>query len=166
MQLHHNNTYFEQKTFPITVICDGIYFQENIGSVFRLCDAFGVKKIILSGKNLVFSERKINKTSRSTHKHLPYEIILDKEDLIQYIKKNYEQVIGIEITKNSISLHEFQFDFTKETAIIIGSEVFGISEEILPYCESTVHIPMYGKNSSMNVTHALSIVLYCLSQKF
>ena len=91
MQLQHYNTNFEKQQFPITVICDGIYFQENIGSVFRLCDAFGVKDIVLSGKNLIFSERKINKTSRSTHKTVPYSIIYDKEELVSYIKSNFEQ---------------------------------------------------------------------------
>lgn len=166
MQLQHNNTNFEKQQFPITVICDGIYFQENIGSVFRLCDAFGVKDIVLSGKNLIFSERKINKTSRSTHKTVPYTIIYDKEKLISYIKSNFEQILGIEITNNSIPLNKFEFDSSKKTALIIGSEVVGISDELLNCCQNTIHIPMHGINSSMNVTHALSIVLYTFTQKF
>lgn len=166
MQLQHNTTHFEKKTLPITVVCDSIYFQENIGSVFRLCDAFGVKKIILFGKKLIFSERKINKTSRSTHKYLHYEIIYEKEILIDQLKNNFQQIIGIEITNNSIPLTNFEFDSSKETAIVIGSEVFGISENILNFCNHVVHIPMFGTNSSMNVTHALSIVLYTFTQKF
>lgn len=165
MQLQHENTSFEKKQLPITVVCDRIYFQENIGSVFRLCDAFGVSNIILFGKNLVFSERKINKTSRSTHKILPYELIYEEEILIERLNK-FNQIIGIEITNNSISLNEFEFETVQQTALIIGSEVSGISEDILKKCHHLVHIPMFGNNSSMNVTHALSIVLYSFSQKF
>lgn len=50
MQLTHENTRFLKRKFPITIVCDRIYFQQNIGSLFRIGEAFGIEKIIFIGK--------------------------------------------------------------------------------------------------------------------
>lgn len=164
MQLTHHNTNFQEKIFPITVICDGVYFQENIGAIFRICDAFGVENIIFSGKNFIFSERKINKTSRSTHKTLPFQIIKESENLIDFIQNNFDEVYILELTSNSKNITSLQLDDSKKTALIIGNEINGVSENILHYFENHFHIEMFGKNSSMNVVQALSIGLFQLTK--
>jgi tRNA G18 (ribose-2'-O)-methylase SpoU len=45
-------------------------------------------------------------------------------------------------------------------ALVVGSEINGVSAEILNISNQIVHINMYGKNSSMNVVQATSIALY------
>ena len=55
MQLTHENTDFEKKNFPITLVCDHIYFQQNIGSLFRIAEAFGIEKIIFIGKAVSYT---------------------------------------------------------------------------------------------------------------
>ena len=46
--------------------------------------------------------------------------------------------------------------------IIIGSESFGISREVLEQVNTIVSIPMYGVNTSMNVINALTIICYSI----
>lgn len=165
-QLTHYNSSFEPRRFPITVICDAVYFQQNIGSIFRICDAFGVSKILFTGEHFIFSERKINKTSRNTHKTVPFEILKDKELLIERLKKDNFYLIAIEITDNSIPIENLQLKDKKATplALIIGNEISGISKELLRISDQTAHINMYGQNSSMNVVQALSIGLFAITQ--
>jgi tRNA G18 (ribose-2'-O)-methylase SpoU len=103
-QLSHYETFFTKRIFPITLVCDQIVFQPNIGSIFRIAEAFGVEKIIFIGKNLALTPRKIGKTSRSTHLMVPYEIIETVEDAIQYFQKNDFNIIALEVTINSQSL--------------------------------------------------------------
>ncbi|AMA48778.1 MULTISPECIES: TrmH family RNA methyltransferase [Flavobacterium] len=162
-QLTHYNTVFETKKHPITLVCDGVYFQENIGSIFRICDAMGVSKIIFSGSNFIFSERKINKTSRSTHKRVSFEIIQEKELLLNYLHSSPSICIALEITQSSISLNKVKINPNQPIILIIGNEIQGISSEILNCCKIHTHIPMFGHNSSMNVVQALSIALYELT---
>jgi len=50
-------------------------------------------------------------------------------------------------------------------ALVIGDENSGISEEILSQCKKQVHITMFGKNSSMNVSQAAAIALYELTKQ-
>ncbi|MFH6935023.1 TrmH family RNA methyltransferase [Flavobacterium sp. FlaQc-30] len=160
MQLTHEENQFERKTFPITLICDHIYFQQNIGSLFRIGEALGVENIIFLGKDIPLTPRKINKTSRSTHLHVPHTVIEETSDLITFLKENNFEIISLEITSNSKPLKEVQIPENQKIALIIGNEINGISDELLKISHQIVHINMFGKNSSMNVVQAASIALY------
>jgi tRNA G18 (ribose-2'-O)-methylase SpoU len=159
MQLTHDTTKFNKKTFPITIICDNVNNAPNIGALFRVCDAFGVEKIIFTGETLDIPSRKMQKTSRSTEKYVAYEKIKDIHQYLDIIKKTH-QIIAIEITENSKPIHQYQFDKKKPIAFIIGDENFGIEENILNKTHEIIHINMFGNNSSMNVVQAINIVLY------
>src|SRR5215831_17799177 len=104
IQLTHDEYRFESKTFPLIVICDHIYFQQNIGSLFRTCEAFGVEKIYFFGENVQLTPRKINKTSRSTHLQVPHEIIEDKNQLLNLLEKGNFEIVALEITNNSTNI--------------------------------------------------------------
>ncbi len=160
MQLTHAENQFERKTFPITLVCDHIYFQQNIGSLFRISEAFGVEKIIFLGKDIPLTPRKINKTSRSTHLYVPYSIIEETSELIHYLQDNNFEIIALEITSNSKTLRKINIPEDTKIALIVGSEIDGILEEILNISSQIVHINMFGQNSSMNVVQATSIALY------
>jgi tRNA G18 (ribose-2'-O)-methylase SpoU len=163
-QLNHYNTEFQEHKFPITVLCDGVYFQQNIGSIFRICDAFGVNNVIFTGENFILSERKVNKTSRNTHKTVPFEIIKSKKDVINKLKEQNFQIIALEITDSSISINKIKLT-CQPIALVIGSEIYGVSNELLEIATATAHINMFGKNSSMNVANSLSISLYEITKQ-
>ncbi|UYW02073.1 TrmH family RNA methyltransferase [Flavobacterium agricola] len=161
-QLTHNQTQFNHQNFPITIISDHLYFQENIGSLFRIAEAYGVEKIILLGKNIPFVDRKINKTSRSTHRIVPFELVEDTQIVCELIQQNQAQVLALEITDDSILLTELQVT-NQPIYLLIGSEVNGIQQSLLDLANQKVHIEMYGKNSSMNVIQATAIMLFQLT---
>nr|WP_246522325.1 TrmH family RNA methyltransferase [Flavobacterium branchiicola] len=142
------------------MVCDHIYFQQNIGSIFRISEAFGVENIIFFGKDIPLTPRKINKTSRSTHLHVPHTIIEETSDVVSYLQDNNFEVIALEIASNSKPLKEVIIPENKKIALVLGSEINGISEELLKLSHQIVHINMFGKNSSMNVVQAASIALY------
>ena len=163
MQLTHEENQFERKIFPITLVCDHIYFQQNIGSLFRISEAFGIENIIFLGKDIPLTPRKINKTSRSTHLHVPYSVIEETDDLIGFLINNNFEIISLEITNSSKPIKEVILPKDKKIALIIGNEINGVSETLLNISNQIVHINMFGKNSSMNVVQAVSICLYELT---
>jgi len=160
VQLTHEENQFERKTFPITLVCDHIYFQQNIGSLFRIAEAFGVENILFLGKDIPLTPRKINKTSRSTHLHVPHTVIEEIADLKAYLIENNFEIIALEIANNSKPLKEVLIPENKKIALLLGSEIDGISDELLKISNQIIHINMFGKNSSMNVVQAASIALY------
>ncbi len=165
MQLNHEENQFKKKKFPITLVCDHIYFQQNIGSLFRISEAFGIEQIIFLGKDIPLNPRKINKTSRSTHLHIPYSVIEETDAMIDYLSQNKYEIIALEIASNSKPLKEIVIPLNKKIALLIGSEINGISEVLLSIANQITHINMYGDNSSMNVVQAASIALYELTNK-
>jgi len=165
MQLTHDTTKFHKKTFPITVLCENVTNAPNIGSLFRICDAFGVEKLVFSGQKLPIPSRKMQKTSRATEKYVPYQIINDIHQYISKIKETH-QLIAIEITDKSTPIQHYQFNTDKPIVLIIGDENFGVSESILAQVNEIVHINMFGENSSMNVVQATNIAIYEITKQY
>jgi tRNA G18 (ribose-2'-O)-methylase SpoU len=164
MQLNHYNTHFQSKTFPITVVCDNVANAPNLGSLFRICDAFGVKELILCGQHIPLG-RKMTKTSRATEKVVNYRSQENCVDIINELKNKNYFLVALEITSTSHSLSSFTFPTNQSLALIVGDENFGISEAVLKLCDAIVHIPMYGQNSSMNVVQATNIALYEITKQ-
>lgn len=165
MQLTHQDINFEKKKFSITLVCDHIYFQQNIGSLFRIAEAFGIEKIIFIGKDIPLSLRKINKTSRSTHLHIPHSIIEETDNAIEYLLQTNYEIIALEIAEKSKPINLVKVDKDQKLALIIGSEINGINNAFLAIANQINHIKMYGSNSSINVVQATSIALYEITNK-
>ncbi|WP_299311215.1 TrmH family RNA methyltransferase [uncultured Aquimarina sp.] len=164
-QLHHDNTIFVKKKFPITLVCNRVNAPANIGSIFRIADSFGIEKIYFCGEDIAVISKRMQRTARATHEIIPYE----QEDqialVIDKLQSDGYKIIGLEITQNSVPVSETHFSTDDKIALIIGDESQGISEEILIKTTKNIHINMYGTNSSMNVATATGIALYEITKQ-
>lgn len=169
-QLEHSDHVKYQKS-PIAkeralcLLAHNITVPMNVGSLFRIGDALGVEKIYLSGNTPEPPNNKIRKTSRSTEKYVPYESIDSSLELIEKLKKNDYTIIALEITSDSIPLQQLRLKAEQKVCLILGSENTGVSKELLDLADITTHIPMLGKNSSMNVATACGIAVYNISSQ-
>jgi tRNA G18 (ribose-2'-O)-methylase SpoU len=163
-QLTHYNSKFKKQKFPITLVCENVTNAPNIGSLFRVADAFGIENIIFCGTDISLGKR-MTKTSRSTEKYVNYKITERIEDLLRDLKDKNYYLLALEITENSKDITHFSLNTKKPIAIVIGDENFGISEAILETVDDVIHINMFGNNSSMNVVQATSITLYELTKQ-
>ncbi len=163
-QLNHYNSNFKKQKHPITLVCDNVTNAPNIGSLFRIADAFGVEEIIFCGTDIPLGKR-MKKTSRSTEKYVNHSITENIETIIKTLKANNHYLIALEIAEKSQPLIDFKMQTNLPITIIIGDENFGISETILQQVDAIVHINMYGNNSSMNVVQAASIALYEITKQ-
>lgn len=159
-QLEHKNTILSKNSMLITIICDGIRTPENVGMIFRVAEALGVSQILFSKKSPGIENTKVKKTARNTTNYISSKWLEDLGQEVNQLKAEGYTIIGLELTNKSIPLSNYDFRSKEKIAIVIGSERNGISQEILNETDDCVMIPMYGKNSSMNVVNALSIVLY------
>ncbi|WP_037321708.1 TrmH family RNA methyltransferase [Salegentibacter sp. Hel_I_6] len=163
-QLTHFDDKFNKQKFPIILLLDNITGEANIGSIFRIADAFNVEKIVFSGTEPNLQSRRLQKTSRNTHKTLKYEFTDDAMGFIQNLKEHYE-VYALEITSTSAPIEEFQYSAEKKGIILIlGNEASGINKDLLEFSDNHLHINMFGQNSSMNVAQATGIALYEISK--
>lgn len=164
MQLNHYTSKFKKQKFPITLVCDNVTNAPNIGSLFRISDAFGVQKLVLCGNDVNLG-RKMMKTSRATEKAVDFEIKPSAKEVVESLKNEGHQIIALEITKNSKPIHAFKFSKEKPIALVVGDENFGVSEDILKLSDDIIHVAMFGQNSSMNVVQATNIALYEITKQ-
>jgi tRNA G18 (ribose-2'-O)-methylase SpoU len=157
-QLTHYDIENNQKKFPITIVCDAIRTPENIGMCFRISESFGVNKIYFHQDSPSTENRIVKKTARNTVNQIKYDTYTDFNDIIHQLKAAGNIIIGIEITDKSINIQDFNFKNYEKIVLILGSERNGIKD--ISLVDETAAIPMYGRNSSMNVIHSLAITLY------
>ncbi len=164
VQLTHAEHKHSKSKFSLGVIACDISSPLNVGSLFRLCDSLGIEKLYLCGETPIPPNSKINKTSRSTEKHVAYEAHDDAEALVTSLKQSGTLIIALEISSSSVDISSDEFrsalSSQKPVCLILGSENSGISEPLLSLSDITTHIPMMGNNSSMNVVTAASIACF------
>jgi len=146
------------------LVCDNITNAPNLGSLFRISDAFGIEKIIFCGDDISLG-RKMKKTSRATENSVSHEVSENTLNIVQSLKNENYQIFSLEITDSSKPIHAFQFSRKKPMALVIGDENFGVSEDILKLSDTVIHINMFGQNSSMNVVQATNIALYEITKQ-
>ena len=163
-QLNHYNSNFKKQKHQITVLCDNVNNAPNIGSLFRIADAFGIEELIFCGSDIPLGKR-MTRTSRSTEKYVNHRVEDDIETQINILKANNYYVIALEISETSQPITDFKLQTNQPIALILGDENFGVSEAILKQVDTVVHINMFGNNSSMNVVQATSIALYEITKQ-
>lgn len=151
------NNFFGNKieSKDIIIIGENISTPENIGSIIRLTDNIGAKKLFLIN-DIIPNMSKIKRNSSSAFSNVDFEFI-DYKTLKSEIFNKYT-FVGIDTINNSKNIYEFSFP--KHTAFIVGNERFGLSKKIIKLCNNFIHIPMPGNTKSMNVSHALAVSLF------
>ncbi len=160
-QLDGKTLYERQKTARDlagpTVIAANLEKPENIGSLLRVADAAGCAEVILAQDRRLRHRERIFATAVETQNHVPWCVSLVDEFLAGAAAIG-PNLIAIELTTTSRNV--FEVALPRACAFVIGNERYGIPDKILAACNSAVHVPMFGVKGSMNVTHALAVVLW------
>jgi tRNA G18 (ribose-2'-O)-methylase SpoU len=164
LQLTHYTSKFKKQKFPIVLVCDNVTNAPNIGSLFRISDAFGIETLVLCGDQIPLG-RKMTKTSRATENVVDFKIEPSALNVVERLKNDGYLILALEITSKSKPIHTLAFSKEKPIALVVGDENFGVSERILQLSQTVIHIDMFGQNSSMNVVQATNIALYEITKQ-
>lgn len=107
----------------------------------------------------------IDKVSLGAEKWVEWEKISDFRLLISELKRDGVKIVGLERTAKSKKIEDLRLKTKESIALIVGNEVDGIDSEILKLCDEVVHIPMFGKKESLNVSVAAGIALYQIKKQ-
>lgn len=148
---------FEKGKIPLVLVLDRITDVRNFGAIARGAECAGVDFIIIPSRGAA----QINGDAIKTSAGALHRLKVCREDnlkvTLEFLKEAGLQIISChEKTDNLI----YDADFTAPTAIIMGSEENGISNEYLKRSDLQVKIPMIGKIASLNVSVATGIVLF------
>jgi len=152
------------------VILPDIRSAHNVGSIFRTADAAGVEKIYLCGITPAPIDRfgrpnkEIAKVALGAEQSIPWESTASAAALITRLKKQGYEIVAVEQDARSIPYTHMRIKKSDRmrTAVIMGSEVEGLSSPILKRCDTILEIPMHGAKESLNVGVAFGIVIFHL----
>ncbi len=148
------------RKIPIIFILDNIRSLANVGSIFRVSDAFLINKLYLCGITGKPPHREIHKTALGAEESMDWEYNEDIEAIVKKLQKDNFIIIGLEQTDESIYINKFKFEKNKKYAFILGNEVEGVSYKALNLCKSIIEIPQYGTKHSLNVSSSASIMAW------
>ncbi len=144
-----------QNRLPFVLILDKLTNVGNIAMIFRIADALRIEKILFYDYDIPVPEKKLRKLSRSTEKYINYYYV--DTDAVKELSKTYE-LVALDRTTESLNYLDYNPDYP--IALIIGSERFGISDELLDLAHKAVHLPVNGINTSINAATATAVASY------
>ncbi len=140
------------------LILDGVSEPGNLGTIIRTAEAAGVDAVILSKGCADLYNPKVVRATMGSLFRVPCVIDADT-DCITMLKETGFTIVATALN-DSIEISSAQL--SGKRALVIGSEAFGVSEEVLSLSDITVRIPMEGEVESLNAGVAAGIAMYLL----
>mgnify|MGYP003149291356 CR=1 FL=1 len=86
LQLTHQHSKFGPISFNVSLLLDDIHGEANIGSIFRLADAFGIKEVIFTGTKPNLKSNRLRRTARNTENQVNFRFEEDPLELVRKFK--------------------------------------------------------------------------------
>jgi len=141
----------------LRVVFENIHDPHNVSAIFRTCDAVGVPKVSLI-YNIEPFPKIGKKSSASAFKWIERDKFKNINACYESLRNEGFIIYASSISNDSIDL--FEIDFKKKSAIVLGNEHRGVSDEAANLADKKFLIPMYGMVQSLNVSVAAAVILY------
>lgn len=140
----------------LTLCLEEVHKPNNVSAIIRTADATGLHKIHAVWPNEQM--RTLSHTSAGARNWVEVETHDTISDAISTLKAQQMQILVTHLSEHALDFRDV--DYTRPTAIILGSEKTGISEHALSLAEQDITIPMVGMVQSLNVSVASALILY------
>lgn len=148
-----------QKTgYSSLVILDGVEDSHNLGAIIRTCVCAGVDGLIIPSRRNVLVNSTVEKISAGAINFIPIIKVNSLINAVQRLKENDWWVIATDAGAKD-NYYDVKYD-DMNFAIIMGAEHAGVSKSLLKASDFTVKIPMQNNFNSLNVSNALSAVIF------
>jgi tRNA G18 (ribose-2'-O)-methylase SpoU len=143
----------------LLIACAPMRSNVNLSHIMRLAGCAGVERVICCGH-----ARVIDKIARDGADTVRLEVHRTLPPVLKELKSEGYQLVGLEQTTNSESLPDFRFEH--RTALIIGNERAGLTEEELDVVDRVAEIPVFGLPYAYNVHTAVAMAVYEYCRQF
>ncbi len=148
---------FESGEIPFFLVLDRLTDVRNFGAIARTASCTGSHGIIIPLKGAAQVNGDAMKTSAGALNSLPVCRESNLKSSVEYLKNSGLAIVACtEKASEDIS----KASFKEPTALILGSEEDGISDELLKLCDYKFRIPITGPIKSLNVSSAAAMVCY------
>ena len=146
----------EKGTQPFIIIADEIADPHNLGAIIRTAEAAGADGVIIPKRRSASLNATVFKTSAGAAAWIKVARVSNLVDAIKTLKKHTLWVWGMEADGSPFD----KTDFKGGTAIVVGSEGFGLGRLVRESCDGVLSLPMNGKVNSLNASVSAGILMY------
>jgi tRNA G18 (ribose-2'-O)-methylase SpoU len=143
----------------LVLACAPLRSNVNLSRIVRAAGCCGVTRVIAAGRPKIDP-----KVARDAAEFVRIEARRTLPPALQQLKAEGYHLVGLEQTTNSRNMHEYEFH--RQSALVIGNERQGLTDDILEILDSVVEIPVYGMPYSYNVATAACMALYEYCRQF
>jgi len=139
----------------LTLCLEQLHKPHNVSAIVRSCDAVGVYEV-----HAVWDKKPdIRKSTAMGSENWVYtKEHLCIGDAVSHLKTQKMQVLVTNLSENAVDFRDI--DYTLPTAIILGQEKHGATQEAIAAADQDIIIPMVGMVQSLNVSVAAALILY------
>ena len=129
----------------------------NLGTIMRTAEAAGVTGVIMSKGTVDIFNPKVVRSTMGSIFRLPFAYVEDLKEVIKELKK---QGIRFYATHLKGEKSYKAIKYSDRSAILVGNEARGLSDEVANLADTYVLIPMQGKVESLNAAVAAALMMY------
>ena len=155
-RFHKLQAILKRRQLDLTVLMDNVHKPHNLSAIMRSGDAVGVHTI-----HAITRERflkTVKDVTQGTGKWVNVEIHPNLDEAVSHLKNNKMQILAAHLSDTATDFREI--DYTQPTAVMLGTELHGVSEQGLELADKHVVIPMLGMIDSLNVSVAAAMILF------
>jgi len=141
-------------TSKFTLVLDGINDPGNLGTIFRLCDWFGIDQLICSPDTVDCYNHKVVQATMGSLARIKIQYV----DVLEFLSKTDLPIYAAMMDGENV----YQKALDKKAVLVMGNEANGISEKVLGFITQKISIPRFGdlqQTESLNVATATAILL-------
>jgi tRNA (guanosine-2'-O-)-methyltransferase len=155
-RFHRLQTVLQKRQPDLTVLLENVHKPHNLSAILRTCDAVGVFRV-----HVVSNEPDIptfNSTAQGSQKWVGLQQHTSIEEAIQHLKTAQFQICAAHFSETAIDYRDV--DYTRPTAVLLGTEKWGVSATATNLVDRHIIIPMFGMVQSLNVSVANAVILF------
>jgi len=148
-----------QRTRHFCVVIENLYQSHNISAILRTAECLGVQDVHIIENN--FQYQISQQVSLGAHKWLSISQYNEQENntlqCLETVKKQGYRIIATLPHRNDCLLDEISIN--EKTAFVFGTELDGLTQEVIAMADGFVKIPMYGFTESYNVSTSVALTM-------
>lgn len=145
---------------PVAVVLDNVRSLNNIGAIFRTCDAFAASEVVLCGISATPPSAEIHKTALGAENSVAWRYFATTAEAVGALAAEGVRLVCLEQVKGSVSLEDFRPEDGARYALVLGNEVDGVDQAIVDQADICLEIPQSGTKHSLNVSVSAGVALW------
>ncbi|MBQ8051206.1 MAG: RNA methyltransferase [Bacteroidaceae bacterium] len=141
---------------PLFIVLERVEKPGNLGAILRSADAAGITGVIVCDPLTDLYNPNLIRASLGAIFTVP-TVACTSEECIDFLKRNRVNVLTAQLQDSHLY---YETDMTKPTAIVMGTESTGLTEQWRRVADAHIRIPMLGQLDSLNVSVSAAILMY------